>query len=46
MVGPTTGAVLHAAQQVGAKTSGRAVMISPDSATKYVSAYAKYLEED
>ncbi len=44
MVGPTTGALLHAAQQVGAGVSGRAVVISPDDATKYVSAYAKYLE--
>lgn len=43
MVGPTTGALLHAAQQVGAGVSGRAVVISPDDATKYVSAYAKYL---
>lgn len=45
MVGPTTGAVLHAARQVGATSNGRAVVISPDGATKYVSAYAKYLEE-
>lgn len=44
MVGPTTGALLHAAQLVGAGVSGRAVVISPDDATKYVSAYAKYLE--
>ncbi|MCW8927052.1 MAG: PLP-dependent cysteine synthase family protein [Xanthomonadales bacterium] len=46
MVGPTTGAVLHAARQVGADARGRAVVISPDSATKYVSAYAKYLDEE
>ena len=45
MVGPTTGAVLHAAQQFGAENSGHAVVISPDSATKYLSAYAKYLED-
>ena len=43
MVGPTTGALLHAAQQVGASSSGTAVVISPDDATKYVSAYADYL---
>lgn len=46
MVGPTTGAVLHAARQVGATSSGRAVVISPDGASKYVSAYAKYLDEE
>jgi cysteine synthase len=43
MVGPTTGACLHAAQLVGAQASGVAVVISPDDATKYVSAYAEYL---
>jgi cysteine synthase len=45
MVGPTTGALLHAARQVGPDASGRAVVISPDDATKYISAYAEYLEE-
>ena len=45
MVGPTTGALLHAAQITGASAKGTAVVISPDDATKYVSAYAKYLEE-
>jgi cysteine synthase A/cysteine synthase B len=43
MVGPTTGACLHAAQLVGAQASGVAVVISPDDATKYMSAYAEYL---
>jgi cysteine synthase A/cysteine synthase B len=43
MVGPTTGACLHAAQVIGAGASGVAVVISPDDATKYVSAYAEYL---
>jgi len=43
MVGPTTGALLHAAQVVGASASGIAVVISPDDATKYISAYAEYL---
>jgi len=43
MVGPTTGACLHAAQVVGATASGVAVVISPDDAIKYVSAYAEYL---
>jgi len=46
MVGPTTGAMLHAAQLVGESTSGTAVVISPDDATKYVSAYAEYLEAE
>ena len=45
MVGPTTGAVLHAAIEMGAANKGRAVLISADSATKYISAYAKYLED-
>jgi cysteine synthase A/cysteine synthase B len=44
MVGPTTGALLHAAKQTAAHASGRAVVISPDGAAKYVSAYAQYLE--
>lgn len=43
MVGPTTGALLHAANIVGASASGIAVVISPDDATKYISAYAEYL---
>ena len=44
MVGPTTGACLHAAQQFGETAGGVAVVISPDDATKYISAYAEYLE--
>jgi cysteine synthase A/cysteine synthase B len=43
MVGPTTGALLHAALETGSKASGRCVVISPDDATKYVSAYMDYL---
>jgi cysteine synthase len=43
MVGPTTGACLHAANVVGATASGVAVVISPDDATKYVSSYAEYM---
>jgi cysteine synthase len=46
MVGPTTGALLHAARQNGLTAKGRAVVISPDGAAKYVSAYAEYLEDD
>ena len=45
MVGPTTGALLHAAQLTGADNEGTAVVISPDDATKYISTYASYLEE-
>jgi len=44
MVGPTTGAVLHAAVEVGAGENGRAVLISADNAVKYISSYAKHLE--
>ncbi len=46
MVGPTTGAVLHAAASVAEAANGKAVVISPDNATKYMSAYAKYLDKD
>lgn len=42
MVGPTTGALLHAALDTGATISGKAVLISADNAAKYVHAYAKY----
>jgi cysteine synthase A/cysteine synthase B len=45
MVGPTTGALLHAARLTGAATEGTAVVISPDDATKYISTYAAYLAE-
>jgi len=45
MVGPTTGAVLHAAIETGATNKGRAILISADSATKYISAYANYLDD-
>jgi cysteine synthase len=43
MVGPTTGAVLHAALHSDTRKSGRAVLISADNAAKYVSAYASFL---
>ncbi len=45
MVGPTTGAVLHAAVEMGAGNTGRAVLIAADSAAKYISAYANYLDD-
>jgi len=43
MVGPTTGAVLHAALHGDTPKSGRTVIISADNAAKYVSAYANFL---
>ena len=43
MVGPTTGAVLHAALHGDTPKRGRAVLISADNAAKYVSAYARFL---
>jgi cysteine synthase len=43
MVGPTTGAVLHAALKCGVATSGTAVLISADNSAKYISSYAKYV---
>ncbi len=45
MVGPTTGAVLHAAIETGASKDGRAVLVSADSATKYISSYAEFLSD-
>lgn len=45
LVGPTTGAVLHAAMQFGASNKGRAVLISADTAEKYIESYAKYLQD-
>ncbi len=43
LVGPTTGASLHAASEWGKTHKGMAVVISGDSAAKYVAAYAEYL---
>jgi cysteine synthase len=43
MVGPTTGAVLHAALHSHLPKGGKAVLISADNSAKYISAYAKYL---
>ena len=43
MVGPTTGAVLHAALHGDTPKKGKAVLISADNAAKYVSAYAAHL---
>ena len=43
MVGPTTGAVLHAALHGDVPKTGCAVLISADNATKYISAYAGFL---
>ena len=45
MVGPTTGAVVHAARVTALGSKGRAVVISPDDASKYVSSYAEFLGE-
>ncbi len=43
MVGPTSGALLHAALEWGKENSGTAVVISGDNAAKYISSYAHYL---
>jgi|GEM_PF-5508747 hypothetical protein len=43
LVGPTTGAVLHAAMEWSRTHVGTAVVISADNAAKYLSAYAAYL---
>ena len=44
MVGPTSGALLHAAREFGQANSGKAVLIAADGATNYLSAYAQYLD--
>jgi cysteine synthase len=46
MVGPTTGAVLHVALEYGANKHGQAVIIAGDSATKYISSYARYFNQN
>jgi cysteine synthase len=43
LVGPTTGAVMHAASEWGKNNTGTAVVIAADNAARYVSAYADYL---
>ena len=43
-MGPTTGAILHAALQYVKLRKGLAVIISPDDAFKYTSFYKDYLE--
>lgn len=43
LVGPTTGAILHAALQYAKDYRGLAVVISPDDAFKYVSFYEPYV---
>ncbi len=46
LVGPTTGALVSVALETAAEGEGLAVVIAPDDAFKYLSAYAEYLEED
>jgi cysteine synthase len=43
-VGPTTGAILHAALGYAKEGKGLAVVISPDDVFKYVENYLKYVE--
>jgi cysteine synthase B len=45
-VGPTTGAILHAALGYGATHKGLAVVISPDDAFKYTSIYKDWVDGD
>jgi cysteine synthase A/cysteine synthase B len=44
LVGPTTGAILHAALRYVKTNPGMAVIISPDDAFKYVSFYKQFLD--
>ena len=44
MVGPTTGAALHAALDIADTANGLAVVLSADDASKYVSAYSAFAD--
>ncbi len=46
MVGPTTGAIVHAAVEFGKQNEGLAVAISPDSGLKYTSYFADILGDE
>ncbi|MFQ5808900.1 MAG: PLP-dependent cysteine synthase family protein [Armatimonadota bacterium] len=46
MVGPSTGAILHAAVEFGADREGLAVGVSPDSGLKYTSYFADMLGDE
>lgn len=46
IVGPSTGAIVHAAVEFGAGRNGIAVGVSPDSGTKYTSYFAELLGEE
>lgn len=46
IVGPSTGAIVHAASQVASPVDGVAVAISPDGGQKYASYFAELLGND
>lgn len=46
IVGPSTGAIVHAATEYGADRSGLAVGVSPDSGQKYTSYFADMLGDE
>lgn len=46
MAGPSTGAIAHAAAELGADRSGLAVGVSPDGGQKYTSFFAEVLGEE
>ena len=46
LVGPSTGAILCVALEYAKDHDGLAVIIAPDDALKYVSAYASYVKKD
>ena len=46
IVGPSTGAIVHAAIEFGAGKDGLAVAISPDSGFKYASFFADILGDE
>jgi cysteine synthase A len=46
MVGPSTGAIVHAAMELARDLEGVAVAVSPDSGFKYASYFAEVLGEE
>jgi len=46
IVGPSTGAIVHAAAEIGAENQGVGVAVSPDSGFKYASFFADILGDE
>jgi cysteine synthase len=46
IVGPSTGAIVHAAREMAASEEGLAVGVSPDGGLKYMSYFAELLGDE